>query len=507
MKKFLLTISIAFFLTISLALNVDGEQKPKHGGVLTTIAARGPHVAGYAPEMGPMDYGVVGGPCVAYILVGDKEGSLTPIAAKSVDLDKEKLTVTIRLHKGAKFHDGSDFNAEACVWNYQNIIKTKKMQFYEMIKSIEIVDDYTVVLHLTGYNNQILWSYGLVAMFSKEAFEKNGVEWCRRNPVGSGPYKLAEWKRDSHMKWVKFDDYYRKGKPYMDEVLTRFIPDPVTAKAIMLAKEADLWTDPTPKDMAELESRGILRQEGTMGWPEFIYFNTSNPQAPTADQRVRAAIEHAIDKVTIAKVVGFGYYDPMKMMSVEGEWGYDTDWPGRPYNPEMAKKLLADAGYPGGLKLKILCLPSAGGRNTTAEAIKDYLADVGILADIDIADPGRFFGSLWGKGWEHMALFICGVRGGYDSLRHFQSWFGHQPRTRLASLKKPDELLALSKKAILLADKAEQAAVTKKLVRIFSDHALALPLHNRPSDILVQPGVHSYYEERGRLDYWPIWKE
>lgn len=507
MRKSLLTFSIAVFLTISFSFAAHGEQEPKHGGVLTTITARGPFVAGYAPEMGPMDYGVVGGPCVEYILIADKEGNLSPMAAESVELDREKLTVTIHLHKGAKFHDGSDFNAEACVWNYENIIKTKKMQYYEMIKSIEIADEYTVVLNLSDYNNQILWSYGLVAMFSKEAFEKNGVEWCRRNPVATGPYKLAEWKRDSHMKWVKFDDYCRKGKPYLDEVVTRFIPDPVTAKALMLAKEGDIWTDATPKDIAELESKGILREAGTMGWPEFIYFNTSNPDSPTADPKVRMAVEYALDKAAIAKAVGFGYYEPMKMMMTEGEWGYNPDWPGRSYNPEKARQLLAEAGYPGGLKLKLLCMASAGGRNTTAEAIKDYLADSGIVVDIDIGDPGRFYGSLWGKGWEHMALFICGVRGGYDYLRHFQSWFGHAPRTRLAGLTKPDELLELSKKAILLPDKAEQAAITKKLTRIFMDQALAIPLHNRPSDIMVQPGVHTYYEERGRLDFWPIWKE
>ena len=101
------------------------------------------------------------------------------------------------------------------------------------------------------------------------------------------------------------------------------------------------------------------------------------------------AVEYALDKETITKALGFGLYRPLKTLPPPGEWGYDPNYDPRPYNPEKAKKLLSEAGYPNGLKAKLLVFFTPDYRNA-GTAIKQYLDDAGFQIELDVADPGRF---------------------------------------------------------------------------------------------------------------------
>jgi ABC-type transport system substrate-binding protein len=196
------------------------------------------------------------------------------------------------------------------------------------------------------------------------------------------------------------------------------------------------------------------------------------------------------------------------MTAPEGEWGYDPNYKGRSYDPVKAKRLLSEAGYPHGLKLKLLALQEAGGgRNAAAEAIKNYLDQAGFQVDIDIADPGRFYGSLWKTGWDDMALFFTGLDLNY--LATVQSWFGHNPKTPLVSLKLPPEFLALSKQAVKYGKLEDQKAVTLKLVRMVADDALIIPLFNQPAAYVIQPWVHTDYYRNGlvRWTQYSDWME
>ena len=118
---------------------------------------------------------------------------------------------------------------------------------------------------------------------------------------------------------------------------------------MMQAKEADIWTNPLVKFQYELEKKGFKRYSNWPALPVLLYPNTKDPNKPTYKLKVREAIEYAIDKAALAKAVGFGYYPPLKMITPETEFGYDPSYPGRPYNPEKARQLLAEAGYPQGV--------------------------------------------------------------------------------------------------------------------------------------------------------------
>lgn len=125
---------------------------------------------------------------------------------------------------------------------------------------------------------------------------------------------------------------------------------------MMQTKQADAWIGAPLKDQADLEKKGFVRNSGYAGLPNVIFLNTTDPNKPTGKLKVREAIDYALDKGAMAKALGFGYAKPMKMVSPEGEWGFDPAYPGRPYNPVKAKQLLTEAGYPNGLKIKIMTL-------------------------------------------------------------------------------------------------------------------------------------------------------
>jgi len=122
----------------------------------------------------------------------------------------------------------------------------------------------------------------------------------------------------------------------------------------------------------------------------------------------------------------------------------------------------------------------------------------GFNVDIDVADPGRFFGSWFGpSGFEDMLLGFTGLDPNY--LVTFQRWFSHDPATNITSFKRSPELLALSRESITYTKEADQKAITKKLVRMLADEADVIPIYNIPAAYMTQPYVHSSYLKEGLI--------
>jgi peptide/nickel transport system substrate-binding protein len=495
MKKFLFICTVVALLIPGLVFNAFCQQ-PRYGGVLRTIWNDSPRVLSYFPEMGPTDEIAVL-PAAEKLMEYNQDRQLVPFLAESMTVSDDGKSITFKLKKGIKFHDGSDFDAEAVAFNYQFAKDTHRLQFDDKLLSIEVVDPYTLRLNITNYNNMLIHSFGWVPLFSKAAWDKAGggdieksKQFARVNCVGTGPFKLAEFKRDVYIKWVKNENYWQKGKPYLDGIEVRFIPEPVTASSMMQAGEADWWRQPPVKFEAELmEKGGFVRHEG-YGLPRIIYINNKDPKSKFRNQKLREAVEYAIDKVAIAKALGFGYYTPLRMVAPPFEWGYDDNYKGREYNPERAKLLLAEAGYPNGLKIKLTAL-AVGSWPNEAEAIAAYLGDVGIDVKIDLADPGRFFNSLWLKGWDDLILFLTGLDPNY--LITFHRQFGPQPMANYASLERPPELIELANKSLQLQFEEEQINITKQLVRMIADECLVIPLYLAPSSYVTRPYVHTTF--------------
>ncbi len=493
MKKALFITLIVFVSTIIPALS-GFAQTPQVGGILKIVTPNGPAVIGYFKEMGPADL-TAAFPAIEALMDYTSRRELKPFLAESVDINEKNPMITFHLRKGIKFHDGSDFNADAVAYNFSWLKETKRLQYGEKVKSIDIVDPYTVRLRLTEYNNMLIHGLGWVFMWSKTALTTKSPDYLRGNPVGTGPFKLVEWRRDDHIKWERNKDYWQKGRPYLDGIEIRYVPDSVTASEMMQTKQVDMWTNCPVKDQADLEKKGLVRNFGYAGLPPFIFLNTTDPNKPTGKLKVREAMEYALDKPAMAKALGFGYATPLKMSAPDGEWGYDPAYKGRPYDPQKAKQLLVEAGYPNSLKLKLMTLQ---GPQDVSTAIKSYMDQAGFNVDIDVADPGRFFGSWFGpSGFEDMLLGFTGLDPTY--LVTFQRWFSHDPATNITSFKRSPELLALSRESITYTKEADQKAVTKRLVRMLADEADVIPIFNIPAAYMTQPYVHCSYLKEGLI--------
>ena len=467
------------------------------------VRADGPRVVGYPPEMGARDeLNVLPAyeRLMEYVIVDGKR-ELVPFLAESVTVAKDHKSITIKLRKGIKFHDGSEMNAEAVAWNYQLYKETHRLQYEAYFDRAEVVDNYTVVLHLKGYHNLVIQGLGWIPILSKQAWDKAGngnveksKEWARANIVGTGLFKLVEFKRDNYIRFVKNENYWQKGKPYLDGITTRFVPDSVTASGLLRTKDADLWADSPVGDQADLEKRGFVRHTGPSTWLMELLPNTKDP-SPWQNKKVREAAEYALDKAAIARALGFGYYVPLTMLYPPGRWGFDPAYRGRPYNPAQARKLLAEAGYPNGLKTNLLVMIGSSNQ-AEATAIKRYLDDAGFQVNLDMADSGRFFGSVYRTGWKDL-VWVNPTDDGPTSLISFQRYFGHDPINPFFSFVLPPELKKMSEESITLEKEAEQKAITNKIVRFMTDEALTIPVYAVPKGYMTQPWVHTDYLRQG----------
>jgi peptide/nickel transport system substrate-binding protein len=305
----------------------------------------------------------------------DSQGNITPCLAESFKVADDLKSITFSLRKGVKFHDGSDFNAQVAKWNLDNTI-AKKSQPYWM--SVDIIDDYTIRLNLNSWSNTILTGMEAPSlMVSQAAFQKNGIDWMRANPVGTGPFKFVNFQRDVSYEAVKNPNYWIKGKPYLDGVKILYIADPLTQKAAMQAGEADAIQIEPGKMAADLKALGLEEHVKVMSTFSLLP-DTAHPDSPFANQKVREAVEYAIDREAIAKAFSYGFWPAPYQIPPPGDPAYDPNFSlARKYNVDKAKQLLTDAGYPNGFDATLSVIPVGIDRNIPV-AIQTNLATIGI---------------------------------------------------------------------------------------------------------------------------------
>jgi peptide/nickel transport system substrate-binding protein len=474
---------------------------PVKGGTLREITGSGPMSFSNPKTIGPGDE-IAMAPAVERLADVSFEGGeihYEPSLCESYKMDLANKTLTFNLRKGVKFHDGSEMTAEVVVWNFNLGIKYGKIQEVGLIDKIEATDKYTVVLHWNTFSNRYEDNWAWLAIRSQAAWEAAGggeasETWGNTHIVGTGPFKLGEYKRDSYLTWVKFDDYWQKGKPYLDGITVTYVPDSTIASLKMEANEADMWNGGTIRDQLNLVNKGQIRQYSWAGGNSLLIPNTVDPGSKWNDIRVREALEYAIDKKGIAKALGLGYFVPLTMISMEWSWGFDPTYTPREYNIQKAKQLLADAGYPNGIDVTLMITSS--GRDA-ATAIANCVEAAGIRMTQDEADMGRFYGSLFGKGWPDLIMGFSGEVSCF--LSSYIDWFSSTPKTNMPSMGRSAEQKALEQGIEQIVSIEEQKAKARQLQRFLMDNAVVCPLWYAYSAYIVQPYVHTDYLTQGPI--------
>ena len=468
---------------------ITGEKVVK-GGILKRINTTGPTNIGYPPG------GSVDVMTLERLLITDIKGYPTPQLAESWDLDPVNKTLVWHIRKGIKFSDGTIFDAKALKWNFEAYTKGGRMTYPTYIKSYEILDDYTLKMNLNDVNNQLIFNWGFVAMMSPTAFEKYGADWCRENVVTTAPYICTSFKRDALLTFVKNPDYWDKGYPYMDGYELKVIPDDMVCSGLMQTGDADVWATSSAQFATDLEKKGFKVRYQTAGILSCLLFDSAKQGSPFANKLVREAVEYALDRPAMAKMFGYGTYEPATQMTCRGVPGYIDNFDPRAYNPEKAKALLAQAGL-SKIKTTLLTVSSSSDQ---AAYIKAALAKVGIEVDVDLADNARYR-TAWTQGWQGLLLTGAGINpNGSSILTHF----GPTPQTFRSGFEyKSPEYLKKCNDMLFVYTNEKYDAACQAVTRQASDDAMAIPIYFSKPAVVYQPYVHTTMGITSTSDYNP----
>jgi ABC-type transport system substrate-binding protein len=327
----------------------------------------------------------------------DESGKVLPQLAESWTVSPSGTEYTFRLRRGVTFHDGTPFDAAAAKWNLDRVadpnVKVPIRQPYVPIERTEAVDPQTVKVTLkypfAPFLAGLSWSTS--AMLSPAGAGKAGNDY-KNYPgiVGTGPYTLGERRKGESITLAAHKGYWGR-KPFYDTVVVRIVPEAATRESLLLAGQVDLVILPPVADLPALQRNPAVKvllapSDRTI----FIAANTLKLK----DRRVRQALNHAVDKAAIVKNVLFDSADAMDAPMAPSLFGY-CKVGAYDFDPQKAKRLLAEAGVPAGTRIQLL---HPTGRyvqdREAAQAIAGYLREVGLDAQPTTVDWPTYIATI-----------------------------------------------------------------------------------------------------------------
>lgn len=309
------------------------------------------------------------------------DGSVVPGLAESWEISEDGLTYTFKLREGVKFHDGTAMDAEDVKFSLDRAraedSANAQKALYADIAEVTVVDPMTVQLTLSAPNGSMLFNlaWGDAVIVAPESIEN-----IKTNPVGTGAFVFKDWVQGDRIEIAKNPDYW--GTPAeLDSATFKFISDPTAAYAAVMAEDVDVFAGfPAPENLPifEADPRFQVLVGSTEG--ETI-LSTNNKMPPFDDVRVRKALAHAIDRQAIIDGAMFGLGTPIGTHFAPHNPAYINLTGQSAYDPEMAKALLAEAGYEDGFTTTLKLPPPSYARRG-GEIIAAQLREVGIETEI-----------------------------------------------------------------------------------------------------------------------------
>lgn len=439
----------------------------------------------------------------------DLNGKMQPVLAESWTVSPDKLSWTFKLRKGVKFQDGTSFTAEAVKYTFDRIkdpaIGSPRKSAARVIKEVKVIDDYTVEMitnkpfapflaQLSAYN---------LAIISPTQAKKFGKKYSE-HPAGTGPYKLASWTPGEKMVLSRNDAYWGK-KPYLDKIEVRIVPEDSARVMMLLSGEADAIASVPPILMKRLEQSKDVEIIKKTGF-RTIYVGLNNKVKPFDNPKVREAVSHALDPRAIVKgilggvgTLGGGFESPV----IPGA----PTFPLYKYDPALAKKLLAEAGYPNGFDTDFY---TPTGRylmdRQVAEAVQAQLKEVGIRARIQAPDWGTLV-SLLDK-YDKVPMFLMGKgspTGDLDLTLNLVTQCGGKMNEFSYCNPEVDKMIEEQRGIV---DVEKRREVLKKIEEIFYKDVPAVVLYYEDQIFGKRARVHDMVVNPNEfVDFFKAWKD
>jgi peptide/nickel transport system substrate-binding protein len=309
----------------------------------------------------------------------------TPSLAESWSESEDGLTYEFKLHQGVTFHNGDPLTAEDVKFSYERYRGQSAALFREKVKAVEIVDPLRVRFQLKEPWPDFMTFYSSMSasagwVVPKKYLERVDDDGFKKHPIGAGPYKFVSQKEGIELVLEAYTGYWRK-VPHVKTLVMRSIPEDSTRLAMLKTGEADIayaMMGPMAEEVKRDPKLRLAYSEGQGIF--FIFFNEqADPKSPWHDLRVRQALNFAIDRQALSEQQTLGASPPTANI-VPRAFEFALPIEAYPYNPEKAKQLLKEAGYPHGFDAGEIT--SGPPYHALAEGVANYLQAVGIRVKV-----------------------------------------------------------------------------------------------------------------------------
>jgi peptide/nickel transport system substrate-binding protein len=368
------------------AATVGSSAAPKMGGTLNIALSADPTT--YDPSFSTAFYDRQPYQNIYDKLVDtDPSGKIVPMLAEKWSVSDDKKTYTFNLRKGVKFHDGTDFNAEAVKFTFERNMDSNSSRKTEMsvVNKVTVTDPYTVQVELKKPFSPFLSSLtdrsGMIV--SPDAVKKFGKDYAT-HPVGTGPFIFKESIIGSSIVLVKNPNYWKPGLPKLDQVVYKIFPDANVSLVNLKSGEVDISTTFPTKEITNMKNDpkiGVINEAGQ----GFVGLHVNMTKPPFNKAELRQAVDLLIDRDAIVKVILNGTGLPAHSPFVPSQFAYgDSDKAPKP-DMEKAKALLKAAGVPDGFSFTLKYTQDSSNQQLV-QVIQNMLKPAGITVNLEPTD-------------------------------------------------------------------------------------------------------------------------
>jgi peptide/nickel transport system substrate-binding protein len=336
------------------------------------------------------------------LLMPDAQGNVNGNIAETYSLSSDGLTWTFNIRKGIKFHNGDPLTASDVVFSLQHFgskDSTNPWSPYILKnnESITAADDYTVIYKALKPEWPLKVPFAQTLVLPKNYFEKVGQDGFQAKPIGSGPYKFVNHVPKTSMEFEANPDYWGPVKPSYAHIVETLVPEEATRVAQIKRGDVDIVGALSFDRLVELKNSGFRLQEvGLPTLANVCFPGTYETTGPTSDVRVRQAMSYAINRQEMCDTFYKGFAKPGGWWFwSEQTWGFDpSQWTADAYDPNKAKQLLQDAGYPGKFNPQTTTLYTNQVNADLMQILQGYWEAVGINVDVQVVDTPVLF-KMW----------------------------------------------------------------------------------------------------------------
>jgi peptide/nickel transport system permease protein/peptide/nickel transport system substrate-binding protein len=468
------------------------QETPARGGVLRVSAPFNPS------SLDPVTSGAGSDHMILYslydTLVDFEPATLQPRPGLSTEWKFETPTrLVMTLREGVKFHDGTDFDAEAVKANLDRALNHPRSTAkgdLASVKSVEVIDSHRVAINTDRPDTALplILADRPGMMVSPTAFNEAPERFIDRTPVGTGPFSFVRWNDGDVVEMKRFDGYWEDGIPYLDGIVFRIITDLNTGLRSVIAGESDFVyrLNPQQKLVADrMGDRVVVRSSPTIA-NYHIVFNYA--KAPLNDERVRQAINYAVDRDAFNKAALLGLGTVAQTMLPPGYWAHDSSLDGfYKLDRDKARALLAEAGYPDGFELKYYSNADQSSQQR-AEVIMEQLRQVGIRCVLTTGSNADMFQRFMVQG-EGDAMMVNWT-GRPDPVQCFLFIYGEQGANNAGKVPPPKDLADAIAAAQAGVTQDERKPAFARAERAALEHALSC-------EVAFVPGIEVHGKNVG----------